>query len=203
MHGSRRTRRGPVRIGKTQLFESVRMARVIRGGSLRTRTEAQADGRVSKSGDDLRRGCSGGMEGGAGGGTPFPITRPPSPVRRTHHLKRKSERTQSTPGASAPRHKGSGGLPYPQLPPQARPSPSALPLQGLLPSKSAPARSMQAALCKGEPLRDAPPRGLGRGGSHTLPPPSPLSPTQPSGRRTCRWTWAGGLPAYIPPARGP
>ena len=100
MHGSRRTRWGSVRVGKTQLFESVRMARVIRGGSLRTRTEAQADGRVSKSGDDLRKGWSGGMEGGAGGGTPFPITRPPSPVRRTHHLKREYELTRSRPRAS-------------------------------------------------------------------------------------------------------
>ena len=32
-----------------------------------------------------RKGWSGGMEGGAGGETQFPITRPPSPVWKTHH----------------------------------------------------------------------------------------------------------------------
>ena len=153
MHVARRTRWGLVRIGKTQLFESVRMARVIRGGSLRTRTEAQADGRVSKSGDDLRKGCSGGMEGGAGGGTPFPITRPPSPVRRTHLQTRKIDFRQARREPAGHDSRPGETLPQSQLTASAA---FALrsPLKGQSPLPAAPVRGMESARWHSTPLRE-------------------------------------------------
>ena len=51
--------------------------------------------RNAASSETKRKGCSGGMEGGAGGETQFPITRPPSPVRRTHLQTRKIDLRQA------------------------------------------------------------------------------------------------------------
>jgi hypothetical protein len=51
---------------------------------------------------ELRKGWSGGMEGGAGGETQFPITRPPSPVWKTHLQTRKIDLRQARREHSAP-----------------------------------------------------------------------------------------------------
>ena len=143
--------------------------------------------RVGKRRAETQRGCRRGLEGGAPWGG-SPKQHPPSPVRRTHHLKRKYERPQSRPGATAPRHQRRSGkhagslalrlpplprnLPYPQLPPQARPSPSALPLQGRLPSRTAPARGHASRPLQGRAASGPSSPGDSEGGALTLPPPS-------------------------------
>ena len=98
---AQRTRRVSVREGKTQLFGLVRVAHVIRGMAMPEGTDphgfSQKPGGVGNTArrDHLRKGCSGGMEGGAGGETQFPITHPPSPVWKTHHLKSKADLRQA------------------------------------------------------------------------------------------------------------
>ena len=86
---AQRTRGESVREGKTQLSGLVRMAHVMRGMAMPEGTDphgfSQKPGGVGNTArrDHLRKGCSGGMEGGAGGETQFPITHPPSPVWKT------------------------------------------------------------------------------------------------------------------------
>ena len=84
-----RTRGASVREGKTQLSGLVRVVHVIRGMAMPEGTDphgfSQKPGGVGNTArsDTPRKGCSGGMEGGAGGETQFPITHPPSPVWKT------------------------------------------------------------------------------------------------------------------------
>ena len=91
-----------------------------------------------------RKGCSGGMEGGAGGETQFPITRPPSPVRRTHHLKRKYELRQARRERSGPTPAAGRHSPQSQL---ATSAAFALhsPSKGQFPLPAAPVRGVEAA----------------------------------------------------------
>ena len=77
-----------------------------------------------------RKGWSGGMEGGAGGETQFPITRPPSPARRAHHLKRKYELRQELRESAGHDSTPRGGTPLNLHSPPARPSPETLPRKG-------------------------------------------------------------------------
>ena len=86
---AQRTRGVSVREGKTQLSGLVRVAHVMRGMAMPEGTDphgfSQKPGGVGNTArrDTPRKGCSGGMEGGAGGETQFPITHPPSPVWKT------------------------------------------------------------------------------------------------------------------------
>jgi len=86
---AQRTRGESVREGKTQLSGLVRVAHAIRVMAMPEGTDphgfSQKPGGVGNTArrDTPRKGCSGGMEGGAGGETQFPITHPPSPVWKT------------------------------------------------------------------------------------------------------------------------
>ena len=114
-----RTRGASVREGKTQLSGLVRMAHAIRGMAMPEGTDphgfSQKPGGVGNTarGDHLRKGCSGGMEGGAGGETQFPITHPPSPVWKTQLQTRQIDFRQAGREFSKHDTPGSGGLPFP------------------------------------------------------------------------------------------
>ncbi len=217
MSGSRRTRRGPVRVGK---------CRARHGEPTGPETPAFPKSRAdSESGEQKHSGVAGGGWKGVLRGAASPKQHPPSPVRRTHHLKRKSERTQSTPGASRPdTHAAPASTPGATAPRQnprlastpgasrhdtkalaafrLSPAPAAsatfafrAPSKGRLSSKSAPGPSSPLPLCKGDSLRNPLPPG-----GHASP---PLQGRAASGRSPARWSQEGGgastLPTPLPP----
>ncbi len=185
MHAARRTRRGLVRIGKCRARDGEPT-----GPETPAFPKSRAD---SESGEQKHSGVAGGGWKGVLRGAASPKQHPPSPVRRTHHLKRKYERTQSrpgataprqnprlasTPGASAPRRQGSGGLPL--IPSSRRKRDLRLLLSleraTLFEKRSRPALpSLPSARATPFEIRSRP-GGIGKGGASILPPfpPSPL-----------------------------
>ena len=132
--------------------------------------------RVGKRRAETQRGCRRGLEGGAPWGG-SPKQHPPSPVRRTHHLKRKYEHPQSRPGASAPRHQYRSGKHAGSHCSPTPPSPG-----GFRSSLKAPAASATFAFrapSKGRfPSKSAPPPGACKPPSARAPPfkSAPSSP---------------------------
>jgi len=59
-----------------------------------------------------RKGCSGGMEGGAGGETQFPITHPPSPARRAQVEKKEARLLEAHRERRVPTPPAPANLPY-------------------------------------------------------------------------------------------